>query len=420
MATTPSKTPICCQGEKNRKVKFPLYIAKRYLFTKSRSNAINIITLIAATGVVVGAMSLFIVLSGFSGLKDFSLQFTNVFDSDLKVFPQSGKTLSLSPSEIEALNQAEGILAYSTVIEERVFLQYKGKNHIGYIKGVDAHFGNVNPIDSILYLDISEWFTPGQDEVVLGLGTTAKLSLGIRDYTDLLELYVPKPYSGQELDPTKAFTKRNVVVSGVYAVNEELDSKYVFTDIEFARSLLSLDSSQISSIEIKLLPAANEASLRESLAAIFDQPVVVKNRIQQNDALYKMLNTENIAVYLIFTLVLIIALFNVVGSIIMMILDKQKNMKTLYNLGATVREIRSIFFFQGVLMTTLGGVLGIGLGVLLVILQLQFEWVAITPTLPYPVKLDFINVLIVFSTLSILGIIASKIASSRVGRSLLR
>ncbi|MAN59170.1 MAG: ABC transporter permease, partial [Flavobacteriaceae bacterium] len=357
-------------------MKFPLYIAKRYLFSKSSSNAINIITVIAAIGVVVGAMSLFIVLSGFSGLKDFSLQFTNVFDSDLKVFPESGKTLTLASNEKEKLLDIEGIAAFSSVIEERVFLQYKGKNHIGYIKGVDDNFGKVNPIDSILYLDISEWFTPGQDEVVLGLGTTAKLSLGIRDYTDLLELYVPKPFQGQELDPTKAFTKKNVVVSGVYAINEELDSKYVFTDIEFARSFLAMDTSEISSVEIKLEPSTSEDEVRNALQGVFSQPITIKNRIQQNDALYKMLNTENIAVYLIFTLVLIIALFNVVGSIIMMILDKQKNMKTLYNLGATVKEIRSIFFLQGVLMTTLGGLLGIGLGVLLVVLQLQFEWVA--------------------------------------------
>ncbi len=401
-------------------MKFPLYIAKRYLFTKSSSNAINIITLIAAVGVVVGAMSLFIVLSGFSGLKDFSLQFTNVFDSDLKVLPESGKTLSVNSSEIASLDSIEGIAAYSKIIEERVFLQYKGKNHIGYIKGVDGNFGRVNPIDSILYLDISEWFTPGQEEVVLGLGTAAKLSLGIRDYTDLLELYVPKPYSGQELDPTKAFTKRNVVVSGVYAVNEELDSKYVFADIEFAQSLLDLDSTQVSSVEIKMLPDASEASVREALRQALGNNVVIKNRIQQNDALYKMLNTENIAVYLIFTLVLIIALFNVVGSIIMMILDKQKNMKTLYNLGATVKEIRSIFLLQGVLMTTLGGILGIALGVVMVLLQLQFKWVAITPTLPYPVKLELVNAAIVLVTITVLGLLASKIAASRVNQSLLR
>lgn len=402
-------------------MKFPLYIAKRYLFSKSSNNAINIITIIAAIGVVVGAMSLFIVLSGFAGLRDFSLQFTNVFDSDLKIMPVTGKTLDFSPNSEEKLKNIQGVEAFSKIIEERVFLNYKGKNHIAFIKGVDKNFEKVNPVDSILYLDISHWFTPHKSEVVIGLGTSAKLSIGINDYSNLLEIYVPKPGTGQinALDPTSAFNKKNAVVTGVYQVNEDLDSKYVFSDIGFARNLLQMDSTEVSSIELKLRPDADEKNVIAQLNDAFAEKILIKNRIQQNDALYKMLNTENIAVYLIFTLVLIIALFNVIGSIIMMILDKRKNIKTLFNMGATLKDIRKIFFLQGALMTTLGGLLGIILGVILVLLQLKFEFVSITNTLPYPVKLKLINVVIVFATISILGIVASKIASSRVREKLL-
>lgn len=398
---------------------FSLYIAKRYLFSKSSNNAINIITGIAAVGVVVGAMSLFIVLSGFAGLKDFSLQFTNVFDSDLKIFPESGKTITFSEAQKEKLKKIEGIEAFSEIIEERVFLHYKGKNHIAYIKGVDSLYGKVTHLDSIMYY--GEWFVPQQHEVVVGLSTIAKLSMGVRDYGDLLEIYVPKAGTGQinVLDPSDAFSKENVVVSGVYQVNEDLDAKYVFTDLEFARNLLSMDSTKISSIEIKLEPNVSEETVRGEIGNVFPEGITIKNRIQQNDGLYKMLNTENIAVYLIFTLVLIIALFNVIGSIIMMILDKRKNIKTLYNMGASLKEIRQIFFLQGTLMTVLGGLLGIFLGILAVLAQLKFEFVAITSTLPYPVKLKIINVIIVFVTISVLGIVASKIASSRVREKLL-
>lgn len=396
---------------------FSLYIAKRYLFTRSSNNAINIITGIAATGVVLGAMSLFIVLSGFSGLKDFSLQFTNVFDSDLKVIPAKGKTLTFTSYIEDKINNIQGVEAYSKVIQERIFLQYRGKNHIALIKGVDENYKNVNPVDSILFL--SEWFTPDQNEVVIGLGISSKLSLGVMDYSDLLEIYVPKPGIGQILNTSNAFTKRGVVVSGMYQINEELDSKYIFSDIEFARSLLNLDSTKISSIEFKFLPNYSEDDIRIQLKEIFSEEIILKNRIQQNDALYKMLNTENIAVYLIFTLVLIIALFNVIGSIIMMILDKRKNIKTLYSLGAKISDIRKIFFFQGVLMSTLGGLLGIFLGVIIVFIQMKFEFVKITRTLAYPVKLDLSNIIVVFATITILGIIASKIASSRVREKLL-
>ncbi len=398
---------------------FSLYIAKRYLFSKSSNNAINIITGIAAVGVVVGAMSLFIVLSGFSGLKDFSLQFTNVFDSDLKIFPKSGKTITFSKAQKEGLKKIVGIEDYSEIIEERVFLHYKGKNHIAYIKGVDPRYGKVTQLDSIMYY--GEWFVPHQNEVVVGLSTIAKLSMGVRDYGAPLEIYVPKPGTGQlnALDPSDAFSKENVVVSGVYQVNEDLDAKYVFTDLAFARNLLSLDSTKISSIEMKLTPSASEEMVLKEIEKAFPEGIIVKNRIQQNDALYKMLNTENIAVYLIFTLVLIIALFNVIGSIIMMVLDKRKNIKTLYNLGASLPEIRRIFFLQGTLMTVLGGVLGIFLGILAVLAQLKFEFVAITSTLAYPVKMEFLNIVIVFVTITVLGIIASKIAASRVREKLL-
>lgn len=398
---------------------FSLYIAKRYLFSKSSNNAINIITAIAAIGVVVGAMSLFIVLSGFSGLKKFSLQFTDEFDSDLKILPKSGKTIHFSQAQKAQLQRMEDIQSFSEIIEERVFLHYKGKNHIAYIKGVDSHYGKVMKLDSILYF--GEWLVPNEHQVVVGLSTMAKLSMGVNDYSNFLEIYVPKPGTGQlnALDPTKAFNKENVIVSGVYQVNEDLDSKYVFSDLNFARNLLSLDSNKVSSLEIKLSPTANEETVRANIENVFPKGVAIKNRIQQNDALYKMLNTENVAVYLIFTLVLIIALFNVIGSIIMMVLDKRKNIKTLYNLGASLKEIRHIFFLQGTLMTLLGGLTGIILGVIAVLAQLQFEFVSITSTLPYPVSLRPINVVIVFATISFLGILASKIASGRVREKLL-
>lgn len=397
-------------------MRFSFYIAKRYLFSKSSNNAINIITLIAATGVVVGAMSLFIVLSGFSGLKDFSLQFSSVFDSDLKVLPETGKIIGISQQQDEKLAQIPGIKSYSKIIEERIFLTFKGKNYISNIKGVDEHFQKVNSIDSTLI--VGGWIQ-NPNEVVVGNEISKILSLGVYDYSDLLEIYVPKPGTGQITDPNQAFNKTKVVVSGIYHVNEELNSKYVFTGIGLAKDLLTYSDDEFSFIEIKLTPETKEQEVIYQLESIFNQPLTFKNRIQQNDALYKMLNTENLAVYLIFTLVLIIAIFNIIASIIMIILDKKHNIKTLKYLGSTLRDIRRIFYLQGVYMTVLGGVLGIVLGIIVVLLQLQFDLVMITSTLPYPVKLEFINVLIVLVTIIVLGVVASKIAASRVKNSLI-
>lgn len=398
-------------------MKFPVFLAKRYLLSKSSNNAINIITGIAALGIVIGAMSLFIVLSGFAGLKDFSLQFTNYFDSDYEVSPEQGKTFHLTKENLNALDTSEDIIAYTKVIEERVFLHFNGKSHIAFIKGVDENYEKVNAIDSIVYA--GKWMDEGVNEVVIGTGTASRLSLGIYDYTNFLEIYVPKPGQGQILDPTNAFNRQRAVVSGLYFVSDDINAKYIFSDFDFAKSLLQLEENEIYTLEVKAKPGVKESKVRKELARILGEDLVIKNRMQQNDALYKMLNTENIAVYLIFTLVLIVALFNVVGSIIMMILDKRKDIQTLYNLGADIKSIRRAFFLQGALMTGFGGLVGVTLGVLVVGAQLQWKLVYITSTLPYPVKLRVENIFLVLGTILILGLIASRIAATRVKKSLI-
>lgn len=392
-------------------MKFSLYIAKRYLFSRSSNNAINIITGIAALGVFAGAFSLFIVLSGFTGLKDFSLSFSNQFDPDLKVFPQEGKTFYLTLEELEQLQQVPGIQAFSEVIEERVFLEFKSKHKTAYVKGVDQAFQAVNNIDSaIIY---GGWFHPLESEVVVGNGISHDLNLGTFDYSEPLRVMVPRPGTGQVSSPSEAFNTEISIVSGIYSINEELDQRYVFSSIDFARELLNLESNEITALELKLKQGVKTGAVAEAVETALQTPVDIRTRAQLNDALYKMLNTENLAVYLIFTLVLTIALFNVVGSIIMVILDKQENIKTLHSLGATPLQIRNLFFMQGVFLTLLGGTIGLASSVFVVYLQLQYDLVMITPSLPYPVAITWQNMLVVILTISVLGIIASYIAANR-------
>ncbi|WP_029036407.1 ABC transporter permease [Salinimicrobium xinjiangense] len=395
---------------------FPFYIARRYLFSKSSNNAINIITIIAAIGVFAGAFALFIVLSGFTGLKDFSLSFSNQYDPDLKVLPSSGKTFSFSAEERERLKNINGILHFSEVIEERVFLTFRSKNKTAYIKGVDGNFLKVNKLDSALVR--GTWFHPEESQVVIGNNISRELNLGVFDYMSLLEILVPRPGTGQELDPTRAFNSERVVASGIYSINEELDDKFIFAPLEFTRDLLSLKPNEVTGIELKLSPGANPETIKADIRASLGEQVEIKNRAQLNDALYKMLNTENLAVYLIFTLVLIIALFNVVGSIIMVILDKRENIKTLHSLGAAPNQIRNIFFTQGVFMTVLGGTIGILCSLALVYLQLEYDLVMITPSLAYPVAITWENVIIVMVTITSLGMMASWIAASRSKKAL--
>ena len=397
-------------------MKFPFYIARRYLFSKSSNNAINIITLIAAIGVFAGAFALFIVLSGFTGLKDFSLSFSNEYDPDLKVLAATGKTFNFSSEEKQELENIGGISTFSEVIEERVFLDFKSKNKTAYIKGVDENFLKVNKLDRAV--GMGGWFHPEEAQVVIGNTISHELNLGTFDYMSLLEIMVPRPGKGQVLDPTTAFNSKRAVVSGIYSINEELDGKYVFASIGLARVLLDLKPDEITGLELKLTPNANPETVKSAVQAVLNDDVEIKNRAQLNDALYKMLNTENLAVYLIFTLGLIIALFNVVGSIIMVILDKRENIKTLHSLGATPGQIKNIFFTQGVFMTLLGGSLGLLFSIAVVFLQLQYDLVMITPTLPYPVAITWQNIVVVMLTITALGTMASYIAASRSKKAL--
>lgn len=396
---------------------FAFYIAKRYLLSKSSNNAINFITIIAAIGVIIGSASLFIVLSGFAGLKDFSLQFTTMIDPDLKVIPTSGKSIFISEDEIQKLTDSKYIDDFSTIIEERVILSYDDKKRTAALKGVDNKYEKINAIGELIYQ--GSWLTQGLDQIVVGWGISNDLSFGVLNYGKFAKLFVPKPGKGQVTSVKNAFNSINVVNVGVFQINEDLDNKYVFTNIETAKNLLGYNNNQYSSIEIKLKNEVDEEAATDEIISILGDKITIKNRMQLNDALYKMLNTENLAVYLIFTLVLIIALFNVIGSLIMMILDKRKSLSTLFNLGATVKEIRKIFFVQGSLMSIFGGIIGLFFGLLVVVLQKSFSLIMITPSLPYPVTIKVLNLLIVLATISILGIIASKIASQRITKTLI-
>ncbi|KIA98061.1 membrane protein [Flavobacterium sp. KMS] len=396
---------------------FPLYIAKRYIFSKSKNNAINIINRIASLGIIVGTMALFVVLSVFSGLKVFSLSFTNEIDPDLKIESTYGKSFLVTPDQESQIKKIEGVALYTKIIEERVLFIFNGKQQVTYLKGVDRNYPVVNDIRKKLFN--GQWLKPDTYQVVVGYGISKNFSMGILDFENPLQVFAPKPGKGAIENPEEAFSKTDVLPVGIYSISEDLDSKYVFADLGLVQELLEYKPNQISGIEFKLKPNANESNINSQLQKIFNNKVTTKNRAQLNASLYKMLNTENIAVYLIFTLVIIVALFNLIGALIMMILDKKGNLKTLFNLGTEIKDLRKIFLLQGTLLSVFGGLIGLVLGVILVLLQQRFELIMITATLAFPVVFTLENVFIVLGTIFSLGFIASFIASKRVSEKLL-
>lgn len=397
---------------------FPLYIAKRYLRSKSSNNAINFITYIALIGVILGAASLFIVLSGFAGLKDFTLQFSTIVDPDLKAEPVAGKSFHLTEEELTQLYQLEDVAEFSKIIEERVFITSDNKNTLAVLKGVDEHYQNVVQIDSVI--DYGNWLEQKTNQLVVGWGISNSLSLGVLDFTKPVNVFVPKPGKGAITSTKNAFNSIRAINVGVFFINETLNDSYIYAPIDLAKNLLNYNDNQFTAIEFKLKNEVDEALAKSNIESILGDKVILKNRAQLNDAIYKMLNTENLAVYLIFTLVLIIAFFNVVGSLIMMMLDKKQSLNTIFNMGTTVKDIRKIFFYQGSLMSIVGGAIGLVLALIVTLLQKTFGWVMITPSLPYPVTIKLENFVIVFITISVLGVLASKIASARITKALVQ
>ena len=395
-------------------MRFPLYIASRYFFTRSKQSVINIINYIALSVVLIAAAALLIVLSAFTGLKDFGLSFSNVFDPDFRIEAIQGKVFEIDSVTLASVKQLDGILAVSGIIEDKVFLNYRDKNHVVYLKGVDSTYQKV--IESNRFLSSGAWFSKEFDEVVIGGGVAQVLSLGVYDYNDFLVLTVPKR-SASATQLKEPFINKTALVSGIYSVSEELDKKYMFSNLSFARDLFQRKGNVYSSLELKVAPNLNRKQLEEQLRAILKTPIRMRSRTELNAALFKMLNTEQMAIYLIFTLVIIIALFNVVGALIMMILEKRPQLKVLYALGVQPKEIRLIFFYLGGMISWVGGGLGIVLGTTLVLLQRYFPFLYVPGTnFPYPVRLEFQNVAMVLMLLLVLGGLASAWATAQVGK----
>lgn len=388
---------------------FTLKIAWRYFFSKSKQTVINRINSFAFFMVVVSSSALFVVLSAFAGLKDFGLSFTNTFDPDFEILPERGTYFTVPDSTLIELQSLPEVIAAAPEIEEKVFLSFKDKNQVAFLKAVSPEYTSVIPIDRLIAL--GDWLTFEGPDVVAGFGIAGSMGLGVYDYNTFLNITVPKKKK-QTLLNQNPFTSSPSVVSGLFQISEDLDKKYLFSNMSFGQQLLELQPDQFSSVVLKTAPQTRKVDLVTQLQPLFKIPIRVVSRAEQNAALYRMLNVEHLAIYFIFTLVMIIALFNVVGALIMMVLDKQGQLKILMVLGAEPKEIHKIFFLLGLLICGIGGVVGLLLGVVLVLIQSSFPFIYVPGTsLSYPVLFEFQNVVIVLGTLMLLGTLSTAWAT---------
>ena len=342
---------------------FPVYIAKRYIFAKKSRNAINIISGISVGGVAIGTMALVIVLSVFNGFDDLIRKLFNTFDPDLKVSIVEGKHFTLEPTVLKNLANIKGVAAFSKVLEDNALLKYGEKQFPATFKGVDEQYLDVNGLDSMI-VDGTFKLTDKQGQyAVVGQGLAYNLQIGLK-FINPIVVYVP-PRNAGTMTPNQKF----IFPSGIFAVEQEHDVKYMIVPLKFAYELLE-DSTILSAIEIKMTKTADQKLVQKNVQQLFGNLFIVKNHYQQNELFYRIMKYEKWTIFMILSFILMVASFNIVGSLSMLIIEKKKDISTFQSIGADRTLISRIFLFEGMMISFFGALLGLILGLTICWLQI--------------------------------------------------
>ncbi|MGL4909086.1 MAG: ABC transporter permease [Bacteroidales bacterium] len=391
--------------------KLSFFIAKRYLFAKKSHNVINLISLISAIGVAVGSFALVVALSIYNGIDNLVQSLHNTLVSDLQITPTEGKVFNPQDFDFDKIKQLEGVALYTENLEENALLKYSKKQHIATLRGVEQSFVQQSGLANAT-VEGEPLLKKGDLNMVI-VGRVIAHTLELRpNFFDLLSVYVPKRGAKLQLsNPSNSFNRESFKPSAVFSVEMETDSRYVFAPIQSVRNLLNY-TTEVSSIEIYLTPDANHKNIQKKVKEILGDRLTVKNRYEQNEILYRMMQGEKWAIFFILAFVLLIASFNSIGSITMLIIEKKKDLKTLLTIGATRSTIHRIFMIEGVMITLLGCGVGMALGVLACWLQQTFGFIKLSGSFvvnAYPVQMQASDILLVLTLVTLIGYIAATI-----------
>ncbi|HOP03125.1 MAG TPA: ABC transporter permease [Tenuifilaceae bacterium] len=355
---------------------FPFYIARRYLFAKKSHNLINIISTISVVGMAVGVTALIVVLSVFNGFDQLIRKMFSNIDSDLRIELVEGKTFPDTLAELNAVRSYPGVAVFSEVLQEHALFKYRNKQHIGVIKGVSRNYPELSGVDSMIIDGQFQLWRGSQPLAIMGQGVAYYLNANLAHF-DPIEIYIPKRGRQFSISSANAFNSKLIMPSGVFAIEQEFDSQFIIVPIEFARIVTNF-STEVTSVEILLKPEVNKSKAQAEIQKILGEKFKVLNRYQQNESLYRTMNTEKLSIGVILSLILFIASFNIIGSLSMLIIDKRKDVETLRSLGANNDLIQKIFLTEGLLISFGGTILGTALGLLICWLQIQFKLVKLT------------------------------------------
>lgn len=390
------------------------YIAKRYLFSKKSVNAINLISGISMLGVFVGSAALIIILSVFNGFESIVLSMYNTFSPEIRIEVREGKTFDPQDARLNLIRKDPRIINYTEVLQEKALIRYGKGQSIALIKGVsDDYLNNKTNLDSTISSGSFTLNENGQETAVIGSAVQNYLSVNLSDGFRSLDVYSPRKGAASSINPADEFNVQSIYAAGVFSVQQEFDNMMI-VPISFARRILG-EERLVSQIEINTAEKISVNAFQRDIKKILGDTFVVKNRSQQNELLYRILNSEKWAIFLILTFVLIIAIFNIIGSLTMLVIDKKQDIAVLSSLGANNQLIRGIFFLEGMMISMLGCFGGMIAGFLFCILQQNFGFIKMSGTNlminSYPVSMKGTDFMLVFGTVVLVALLASAISS---------
>lgn len=388
------------------------YIARRYFKSKKSHHVINIISMISVAGVTIGTMALIVVLSVFNGFEHLVVSLFNSFNPDMEITLREGKTFPASDIPEQLLKEIPGVLYLTEVLEENALMKYKDKQAIVTLKGVGEEYQRMTGVDTMMTEGRFLLQSREKNFTVLGYGVAYYLNANLNDYINPITIFVPSRSGTPGNSFDQAFNQEIIFPAGYFSIQQEFDIKYALLPIRFVRKLLDY-TNEITSVEIKLAEGVGQETVQHQLEAAVGKKFKVKNRFQQQELLYNIMKSEKYAIFLILTFILLLATFNVVGSLSMLILDKKKDIAILQSMGATMKLIKQIFMTEGMMISFIGAMTGMILGG--VVCWIQQTYGVIRMGGPnstfvissYPVQMQPLDFLLVFFTVMLIGFLAA-------------
>lgn len=394
--------------------------AWRYFKAKKSTNAINIIAWTSVAAIVIGTAALILVLSVFNGFEDLVKSLYSSFYTDLKVTAVTGKTIHVSPAQLQQLKATRGVKSFSLVVEEKALVQNNDNQSVIFLKGVDDQYRYTTGVADHIVRGNYDLGNADQPKLILGAGIEAALNIQADRNIFYLDIYLPRKSTSEQIDQLNDISSDSIQSSSVFMIQQDFDNKYGITNIDFAKRALKFDEDEYSGLEISLQDPGKAEDIQKQVQKIFSGDYKVQTRYQQNQSLYSVMNMERWIIYGVLCLILVVAAFNMIGALTMLVLEKQKDISILHALGSSNGFIQRIFLSEGLLLAFLGTVAGMGIAYLLAILQINFHLIPLTGgsfLIDYfPVKLRLMDFLLVSATVFVIAVLASWLPSRKAAK----